>query len=162
MHSYSPTLKGPLKIPGYIDPDDITNITVFYGANIWSPNTVYRAGDICAPTVDNGYYYQCSINGVSGSTEPNWDQQETTSGTAAFNALPWDLYLLPDQYLTDSVWSSNNPDITLSDPGKSGMSTTVTVSTVPASLVEFEITNHVTKSTGESLSRSFLYKINQQ
>lgn len=164
MHTYSATLKGPLKISGFIDPDDITKITVYWSSPMFSANTVYRSGDVCRPEYDNGYYYQCITNGKSGIQEPIWNQEETTSGTAVFQATPWDLWLLPSesQVIANSIWIASNNEITLSDPVVAPELTCITVSTVPASLLEFELTNQVTKNNGEKLSRTFLYKTNQQ
>lgn len=161
MQIYSPTLKGPLKVSGFIDPDDITTIHVYWNAPEWSPQTVYRLGDITRPTVDNGYYYQCAINGVSGATEPTWSQEETISGTATYTAVPWNLWLLPEEYITNSTWTSSNTAMTLVDDSDL-WKTAVTVSNIPASLQEFTLSNQVTKDNNETLSRSFLYKINQQ
>lgn len=162
MQIYSSTLKGPLKITGFMDPDDITKISVFWSAQVFSENTVYRLGDVLRPTLDNGYYYQCSINGKTANTEPLWNQEETTSGTAVFTAVPWDLWILPNEYITNSTWACSNTDIQLTNSNYTPETTTVTVSEIPAMLSEFELTNQVSKDNGESLSRTFVYKINQQ
>ena len=162
MQIYSPTLKGPLKVSGFIDPDDITTIHVYWNAPEWSPQTVYRLGDITRPTADNGYYYQCAINGVSGATEPVWGQEETVSGTVTFTAVPWNLWLLPDESLTASTWVSSNTAIDIDTNTFNDYKATVFVSNVPNTLVDFELTNQVTKANGETISRSFLYKVNQQ
>jgi hypothetical protein len=161
MQIYSPTLKGPLKVSGFIDPDDITTIHVYWNAPEWSPRTVYRSGDITRPTSDNGYYYQCAINGVSGNTQPAWGQEETVSGTVTYTAVPWNLWLLPNENIANSTWSSSNTAMTLVD-NSDLWKTFVTLSNIPASLQEFTLTNQVTKNNNETLSRSFLYKINQQ
>ncbi len=47
---------------------------------VWDNNTSYnvspendkRIGDVVRPTVDNGYYYVCTTDGISGGTEPTW------------------------------------------------------------------------------------------
>jgi hypothetical protein len=161
MQIYSPSLKGPLKVSGFIDPDDITTIHVYWNAPEWSPQTVYRSGDITRPTSDNGYYYQCIINGVSGNTQPTWSQDETQSGSVTFTAVPWNLWLLPEEYIIDSTWASSNNTITLVDT-QDLWKTAVTVSTIPSSLQEFTLTNQITKDNNETLSRSFVYKVNQQ
>lgn len=38
----------------------------------WESEHTYHAGDIVEPTMANGYMYQCSGNGQSGSSEPAW------------------------------------------------------------------------------------------
>lgn len=161
MQIYQPTQKGPLKITGYIDPDDVTIIKVNWGAVTWHANTVYRSNDVIKPNQDNGYYYTVSTNGRSGLTEPLWQQDETTDNTIVWAANPWDLWLLPDQVLTNSEWVATT-GVTLDTPVKSNTFTTIIISAVNSALTEFELTNQVTKDNGEKLSRTFLYKINQQ
>lgn len=163
MQIYSPTSKGPMKTSGFFDPDDKTKITVFWGAPTFSELTVYRMGDIVRPTIDNGYYYQCSVNGVTAATEPTaWGQEEITTGTATFIAVPWNLWILPGETITDSTWVANDLSITLSDQFFNEYKTMIFVSDVSPTLTEFELTNQVTKADGEMLSRSFVYKVNQQ
>lgn len=161
MQIYQATQKGPLKMAGFLDPDDRTKISVSWGADVWLPNTVYRNGDICRPTNDNGYYYQCSTNGVSGTTEPLWDQEETVSGTVTFTAVPWDLWVLPLESITASVWSATD-GVSVNTLEFSDTTTTATINPFANTINQIEITNQITKSTGEKLSRSFLYKTNQQ
>ena len=160
MQIYQPNQKGPLKINGFIDPDDVTNITVFWGCPQFLSDTVYRQNDIVSPSIDNGYYYKCTINGVSGPTEPVWTQDEILSGSAFFVAVPWDLWLLPGETIFDSLWFS---DITipLTDTFDD-LKSSVLVGPINSNAIAFELTNQITKSTGEKLSRSFLYKINEQ
>lgn len=162
MQIYSPTLKGPLKVSGFIDPDDVTDIHVFWNARVFSPLTVYRFGDITRPSEDNGYYYQCTINGVTGASEPDWGQEETVSGTVTFVAIPWNLWLLPDDEITSATWVASNNAITLSNQIDETYESKIQVSTVPKGLSEFTLTVQVEKTNGESLSRSFVYKVNEQ
>ena len=161
MQTYSPNQKGPLKISGFVDPDDTTIVSVFWGAQTVVPNAVYRLDDVVRPSVDNGYYYICTTNGVSGSVEPTWNQGDTTSGTAVFTATPWDLWLLPNQSITLSTWSAS-ANVNIQSSGSSGAKTATNIGPFDSSITQFELTNQVTKSNGESLSRSFLYKTNQQ
>ena len=162
MQIYQPTQKGPLKISGFIDPDDVTIIRVNYGATTWHANTVYRSNDVVKPTKDNGFYYTVTTNGRSNlTTEPDWQQDETTDNSITWAANPWDLWLLPDQVLTHSSWVATT-GVTLGIETKSDVFTTVFIDAVDPTLTEFELTNQVTKDNGEKLSRSFLYKINQQ
>lgn len=168
MQTFAATQKGPLKIPGYIDPDDTTLITVFWGAPVFQASTVYRLGDICRPTVDNGYYYECTTPGKTAATEPTtWGQTTQTSGTAVFTAVNYDLWVLPTEQLQAeglvpaSEWTVTN-GITLSDEANDILTTSVKVSAVPADVTEFELTNQVRKSNGEILSRTFKYKVREQ
>lgn len=98
--------RGPLPIPGYIDPDAVEILKIYWGAPVFEVSTVYRLGDICRPTVDNGYYYECTTNGKSAATEPaTWGQVTQVSGTAKFTAIPFDLFVLPGEAITSSSWS---------------------------------------------------------
>ena len=162
MQIFSATQKGPLRSDGFIDPNDVTIIKVFYGAPFFQTSTVYREGDIVKPSTDNGYYYQCSTNGVSGGTEPvTWSQTSQISGTATFTAVPWDLWLLPTESLTDSDWDAPT-EVTTSSPTHDLYAATIKVDAVTAGTSSFVLTNQVTKTNGEKLSRSFKFKTNEQ
>jgi hypothetical protein len=163
MQIFSATQKGPLKMSGYIDPDDTTLITLYWGAALWSPSKVYKIGDVTRPLTNNGYYYQCTTTGVSGSTEPSWGNSEddTVSGTAVFKAVSWDLWLLYGESVSTSAWTSSN-GVSLGLDSISPESTTVMITAIDPSLTEWSITNQISKASGEKLSRSFLYKSNQQ
>jgi len=153
---------------GYIDPSDVTVVTIYWGAPAFATATVYHEDDICRPTTDNGYYYKCITDGVSGATEPaTWSQTEQTTGTAVFEAIPYDLWVLPSEQLQTqdlelaSVWAATN-DVTLTNPLNDLVATSVVVSAIPAGVTEFELTNTVRKSTGEKLSKTMLYRVNEQ
>lgn len=162
MQTYTATQKGPLKIPGFIDPDDITTIQVLWGAPVFVADTVYRYGDICRPSVDNGYYYQCVTNGVTGSTEPtSWVQSTQISGTAEFLAVPYDLQVLPDQAITASTWEVTT-GITLTNELQDAFTTSVVVEVTDEVLTAFTLTNRIVKSNGDSRDRTFSYKVRQQ
>lgn len=40
--------------------------------NIWAANTAYALGTIVIPMTETGYYYKCTVSGISASTEPDW------------------------------------------------------------------------------------------
>ena len=106
METFQATQKGPLAIPGYIDPNDIVTVKVYWGVPVFQADTVYRAGDVCRPTVDNGYYYECTTNGKSGATEPTtWAQTTQISGTVKFTAVAYDIFVLPDETVSTSTWA---------------------------------------------------------
>jgi hypothetical protein len=113
MEIFQATQKGPLKVPGYIDPNEVVTVKVYWGAPVFQTNTVYRAGDICRPTTDNGYYYECTTNGRSDATEPvEWSQETQVSGTVEFTAAPYDLFVLPGEIITSSTWAvSDKADV---------------------------------------------------
>lgn len=160
MQIYQATQKGPLKIAGFIDPDDVTKINLFWGAPDFIPNVAYLLGDICKPSVDNGYYYQCTTPGRT-STEPTWGNDTTISGTAEFTAIPWDLWLLPYESITNSTWTVSE-NISLTTPINTDTSTSILINSFSNTISEFDVTNQVTKDNGEKLSRTLKYKTNQQ
>lgn len=162
MQIYSSIQKGPLKSKGFIDPNDSTIIQFFYGSPVWSANTVYLNDQVVRATNDTGYYYMCTTNGKTGSVEPAWTQDETISGTALFKAIEYNLWVIPTEYISNSVWTASNSSIVLTQPLNTTLSTSVMVSSVPSTLIDFELTNQVTKSTGEVLSRTVKYLVNQQ
>jgi len=161
MQIYKSNQKGPLKMDGYIDPNDVTVVRLNWGADPWLPNHVFRANDIVKPTVDNGYYYTVSTNGRSSTSEPTWTQDETTDNTTVFVANPWDLWLMHSETLQTSEWVATT-GVTLELPYKGDTYTTINITAVNPALTQFEITNQVSKSNGEKLSRTLLFKINQQ
>lgn len=155
-------------MPGYLDPSDVTTVTVFWGAPVFATATVYHEDDICRPTTDNGYYYKCITDGTSGATEPaTWSQTEQTSGTAVFKAMPYDLWILPSEQLQTSgenlasVWTATN-EVTLTNPLNDTVATSVVISAIPEGVTEFEVTNTARKDNGEKLSKTMLYRVNEQ
>lgn len=162
MNIFQATQKGPLKMPGYIDRDDTTKARIWWGAPELMSNTVYRLGDIIRPSVDNGYYYECTSNGRSGLTEPSFGKSAVAVGTATFQPVPWDLFLFPGEVITSSTWSQSDATVVLTDEQIDGESTLVTFGPLPADLVTFEVTNQITKATGESLSRTLRFTIREQ
>lgn len=180
MQTYAAAAKGPLKVSGFIDPDDITIIQVFWGAPMFLTDTVYRIGDVVRSSTYTGYYYECTTNGRTALVEPTWTQTKTTSGTAVFTAVPYDLWVVPGEVLQTgltngtlyqaSVWTALDvtPDVVtpatipVANPLVDNISTSVVVGPIPAGVTSFELTNQVRKSTGELLSRTFKYAIHEE
>ena len=169
MEIFQATQKGPLTIPGYLDPDEVTTVKVYWGAPVFEADSVYRLGDICRPTVDNGYYYECTTSGKAAATEPTtWGQVSQTSGTAKFTAAPFDLFVLPGEQLTTldidrpaSAWTASG-SVVLANQTNDFVSTTVDITTIPVGTTSFTLTNHVVKGNGEERERSFKYKVREQ
>lgn len=69
--------------------DDLRNAVSYYlgwGRNYttWSPSTTYSLGQRVRPTAPNGYVYECTTAGSSGTTEPSWGTTiggQTSEGT---------------------------------------------------------------------------------
>jgi hypothetical protein len=80
---------------------------------VWQANTPYAVGDIIQPSTANGYYYECTntigTNPTSGDTEPTWP---TSPGAQVFETV------------TGSSTPSSTP------------TSTVTISPLPASVIE--------------------------
>ena len=164
MQLYSSTLKGPLKVVGYVDPDDAEIIQIFWGAPVLVANTVYRKGNIIRPATDNGFYYECTLNGVSNASTPTWQSEDdTTVGTAIFKPIPYDLWVLPDQSLIASTWEvaqvnindswqESNGHVTITGNDFGVVSSYVYVTATSAAIKEFDLTNQVTKNNNEKLS----------
>jgi hypothetical protein len=162
METYQATQKGPLIVPGYIDPNDAVTVQVYWGAPVFQASTVYRLGDVCRPTTDNGYYYECTINGETTATEPTtWAQTTQTSGTAKFTAVAYDLFVLPSESISTSTWAASD-SVTIITPTNDTVSTTIMILAVPDGVASFTLTNHVTKSNGEKRDKSFKYKVREQ
>ena len=54
---------------------------------VWSQPQTAVVGDICKPTVRNGYNYECTTGGAVGGTEPSWGT--TPGGTTNDNVAVW-------------------------------------------------------------------------
>lgn len=62
-------------------------------AQTWQPNTAYGLFQYVKPTVDNGFMYRVSMDGISGATEPDWPTvvgQTKTDGTAQWTTVATD------------------------------------------------------------------------
>ena len=159
MQIYPANQKNPLKIVGYVNPNDITQVAAFWGAPKFKTDCVYRKGDVTAPSKDNGYYYSCTVNGISGSTEPKWTEDPSDfqiSGGATFQPIPWDLWLIPPEIITSSVWTSTK-SVPMSGDEFTDTFSYTSFGPFDTSISEFKLTNKITKSTGETLSRTFAY-----
>lgn len=51
----------------------------------WKASQLYNLNDKIIPTNPNGYYYQCTTAGTSGTSEPSWP----TSGTINDGTVVW-------------------------------------------------------------------------
>ena len=64
------------------------NITADYNVYPkWRSGTAYTNTNYVIPTNFNGYYYQCTIAGTSGTSEPNWPLR--SGATITDNAVTW-------------------------------------------------------------------------
>jgi len=68
----------------------------YYGYSMatWSTPRTPSVGTQIVPTVSNGYYYECTVSGAVGGTEPSWPQ--TISSTVVDGAATWECVGLVD------------------------------------------------------------------
>lgn len=60
-----------------------------YGAE-FQTETALNSGDIVHPAVPNGYVYEVTASGTTGTTEPQWPSSGSVqSGSVTFNTLPY-------------------------------------------------------------------------
>ena len=61
------------------------------GFGLWTRDTSYSVGDNVYPSNPSAvpYYYECSIGGVSGITEPTWNT--TANSVTADGTISWTL-----------------------------------------------------------------------
>lgn len=60
-----------------------------YGGD-WSPETALATGTIIHPTTPNGYVYEVTTGGTTGSTEPTWSiNSSVNDGSVTFNPRPF-------------------------------------------------------------------------
>lgn len=57
------------------------------GGRDWIGATPYAVGDLVVPTTPNGFYYVCSVDGVSAGSEPDWP---TSPGSVVDGGVTWD------------------------------------------------------------------------
>jgi len=57
-------------------------------APTWQASTDYAVGDKVVPTSDNTYYYECTVAGTSGSSEPTWPT--TVGDTVTDGSVTWE------------------------------------------------------------------------
>lgn len=56
-------------------------------SNVWTPGRITVLGDIVVPVVENGFYYEATVAGTTGGTEPGWPT--TPGGTVADGTVTW-------------------------------------------------------------------------
>lgn len=94
---------------------------------VWLPGTVVSASSYARPTSPNGYEYQCTTGGQSGTKEPNWPTSEgdtVTDGSIVWTAVAFGTNAT-DTISTVSVTS--DADMTVSDTTQSNGAVTAKV-----------------------------------
>lgn len=165
MFFYNATQGGPFAHPVVHDPDTVQVYGFKYAFDRWQANKVYRhdTGAII-PTVFGGVYYSVVNPGVSGATEPVWNNtldEETQDGTVVWVARPYHLLLNPDEEtLVGSNWTAT-PGVTLSNSAFTADGQAyVQVDSVEEDVQSFTLTNRITIAPSNvSFDRSILIEV---
>ena len=113
---YKYSRRGPLRIPGYHDPDQTRIIDLIFRPAAWADNTVYYkpnsdSYDTVLPTVFQGLYFKVKHPGKSGATDPFTgtyiEGDEVEDGSVVWEAVNYNL--LP---LTETISSVPAPTAT--------------------------------------------------
>lgn len=156
----------PLQFPFPQDPSEKLDYTFKWGNYSWETSKVYKLNDRIVPTVDNGTVLICINPGKSGSTEPTWSTLKNThitDGTVIWRVI-WEPVLLTyGEYISTSTWAASNVNITVSDASFTNTTSTVFISTIPATITSFTLTNTITTSAiiSRTYERSIIVPVKQ-
>jgi hypothetical protein len=162
---YSVNAKGGYKINGVHDANSKRFIGILYRPDAWQASKVYYLRstddyDVIIPTDFNGFYYKVVSPGKSGSTEPTWGTKaggKTTSGTAIFEAVPYNL--MPEsETITSSTWTASD-NVTLSNALSTTTYSAVRIDAVPEGVESFSLINHTVRSNGEEHDVTIIFKV---
>lgn len=59
--------------------------------DMWLADTAYSVGDLMRPPVANGFIYECTVDGISGSANPGWGTAQDQ--TFADNTVTWKTHI---------------------------------------------------------------------
>jgi len=163
---YNPNQSSPVKVHDKFDPDSTLLVDITFIPPTRANATVYNVGDVMVPSVFTGLYYKVRNPGKSGAAEPTWIMipgQLTTDGTLGLilEAVSYDL-IPADVTVSACVFSADNATITIGTPTVTTQSAEVLVSTVPATINEFNLTAHATLSTLEIIDFTLTFKVAQR
>ena len=164
MLTYLASQRGALKMPDFVDANDVTTIQVIWAPPQYQLNTIYELGQVVAPVTPNGYFYSCSANGLTDAAIlPTFANVQIGSGLALFDPLPWDWWLAPGETLSNSTWlDTDSLGLTLQNSVTDAVATQIQVGVLPTGVTQFHLTNRVTKANGDILNRSLNFKVAKQ
>lgn len=94
MTRYTPDAQLDLILDSYAEADEEAvcsqqPITYFQACwpNIWVADTAVSVGDMCRAPTQNGYVYECTVEGQTGTGEPPWST--TQDATFQDNQVTW-------------------------------------------------------------------------
>jgi hypothetical protein len=131
------------------DPNSVKNYPIYYRPPVRENSKEYiKDVDVITLPTANGCMYECVSGGVSASNPPTFstlDGATISDGTVIWKCKPIRSRLAFGDTLLTSTWAANHADITLSDEVmfNNDTATAVLVSTVPATLTAFELTNTI-------------------
>lgn len=154
---YSATAKGPVKVPGYHDPNSVRNFRLIFRPATWASGTVYGKRsetdyDVMIPTVFTRLYYKVKYPGKSGGTIPTFNMvagEETADGTLG---LVWEAVnynLMPIGETITAVTVTATDSVTISSQSNDTVSCDFTIAALPTGLTTFDVLVRITKSNGE-------------
>jgi len=162
MIIYKPGQNEPARLSEAHDPDAKKIYKIAYGASDWASATAHICDEsVVMPSTFNGFYYEAMSGGISGASEPTWPTaagETVVDGSVTWRAICWDLFLDEGETITASTWSSDVA-ITMDTEALASPLTSVRVTAVPSGVLEFTLTNHVTKSNDEEDDRSMLIQV---
>jgi hypothetical protein len=161
------TGQSAVKYPHKHDPNEKVYYSFGWGVQPWLAGLECLVDDVRRPSIPNGFYYVCEDPGVSGNTEPDWDNTAgslTVDNTVGWRAIPYDVMLRHGDTFT-STWSVNHQDIILDETGSDNGITWVRVSNVPDDLLSFTLSNRIVVSQADGKSpqyeRSMVIKVKE-
>jgi hypothetical protein len=166
--------KGNFPVTGRHDPDTARNFGLLFKPSAWEANKVYGKSDddnydAVLPTEFTGLYYIVEDPGKSGSIEPTWvmvKDELTTDGTKGlvFKAQLYDLMPVTETITAATVTATNGVTISATTVTTTTVDFTIDaiISTATARLLgSFEVLTHATKSNGETVDVTLLFKIGE-
>lgn len=167
---YPANSKGPYKVPGFHDPNDLRIFGLIFRPDTWTANTVYYKHDtddysIVIPTVFTGVYYKAIAPGKSGATEPTWvygEGEETTDGSTGliWEAVAYNL-MLPSETISSVTYICTN-SVTVSSTSNTTTSCQFKIDALPAAAISagsFQVTVRCVKSNTEQFDTTLEFKV---
>lgn len=133
------------KLQANSDPgvDNIT-VTPTDGIDDWAGTTAYSLNDRVEPTTPNGYVYECTTAGTSGSGEPTWPTTGIGSSTVSDGTVVWTL-LSARHEITEVKLATTSGGLAGATGGAAlSLGNTINGGSGNAAQIHYRITNAVT------------------